>query len=144
LWLARKKEGKRSDLYDADLRGAYLRGADLRGAKGIDTLLQATLLACPQEGSFTAWKACREKVLVKLLVPEDASRSSATARKCRASHVVVLDVENGEVGISKHDSNTIYKTGETVRCDHWDEDRWNECSGGIHFFLTKEEAQAWS
>jgi len=31
-----------------------------------------------------------------------------------------------------------------VRCDKWDDDRWNECSGGIHFFLTRAEAEAYS
>ena len=25
----------------------------------------------------------------------------------------------------------------------WDEDRWNECANGIHFFITREEAEAY-
>jgi hypothetical protein len=29
-----------------------------------------------------------------------------------------------------------------VRCDTWNEDRWTECGGGIHFYLTREEAAA--
>jgi hypothetical protein len=28
-----------------------------------------------------------------------------------------------------------------VRCDKWNEDRWIECGGGIHFFLTRIEAE---
>lgn len=47
-------------------------------------------------------------------------------------------------GYSQHDKGkTVYRVDEIVHCDKWDEDRWNECSGGIHFFLTREEAEAW-
>ena len=34
---------------------------------------------------------------------------------------------------------TIYKVGEIVHSDSWDSDRWNECSHGIHFFMTRDE-----
>ena len=34
----------------------------------------------------------------------------------------------------------IYKVGEVVYVDNFDNDRWNECSNGIHFFLNKENA----
>ena len=43
-----------------------------------------------------------------------------------------------------HDAKTIYRTGERVTCHEWDEDWTVECTGGIHFFLTREEAQAWA
>jgi hypothetical protein len=35
----------------------------------------------------------------------------------------------------------IYQVGATVYPDSWDEDRWNECSHGIHFFITRKEAE---
>ena len=35
---------------------------------------------------------------------------------------------------------TIYKVGEIVHSDSWDDNRWNECSHGIHFFITRDEA----
>ena len=34
-----------------------------------------------------------------------------------------------------------YRVGETVRPDKWDENRFNECSNGIHFFITRIEAE---
>lgn len=43
---------------------------------------------------------------------------------------------------SQYDSAFIYRVGKTVRCDTWCEDRWQECAGGIHFFLTRAEAEA--
>ena len=39
-----------------------------------------------------------------------------------------------------YDYNFIYKVGEIVEVDNFDKDRWNECSPGIHFFMTRDEA----
>ena len=129
-------------LQRADLQRAYLRGAYLRGAKNAELAL-AMVSHIPAEGAFVAWKKCQEGVIVKLLIPEDAKRSHAGGRKCRASHVVVLDVIGAEDGISSFDANVRYRKGETVTCHQWDEDRWSECSGGIHFFLHRLEAEAY-
>lgn len=49
-----------------------------------------------------------------------------------------------EVGISTHDNKTEYRKGAIVRCHEWDDNRWNECSGGIHFFITRAEAEAYN
>ena len=51
------------------------------------------------------------------------------------------DEEGGEIGISQHDHKTEYKAGEIVRPDKWDDNRWEECSSGIHFFITRLEAE---
>ena len=45
-----------------------------------------------------------------------------------------------ECAISKHDSGFAYRIGDTVSVDNFDENRWNECAPGIHFFITREEA----
>ena len=66
---------------------------------------------------------------------------NATGRKCRAEWVTVLDVIGGNVGVSQYDSNVKYVKGEIIRCDTWQEDRFVECGGGIHFFLTRVEAE---
>ena len=36
-----------------------------------------------------------------------------------------------------------YSPGATVRPDSYDDNPLVECAPGIHFFLTKEEAEAW-
>ncbi|MDR1902413.1 MAG: DUF5758 domain-containing protein [Treponema sp.] len=146
--LKRIREG--ADLQGADLQGAGLRGADLRGAhlQGAD-LRGADLrgadygcLQCPSEGAFIAWKKCRDGILVKLLIPEEAKRSSATSRKCRADKAVVIDIIGADEAVSQHDDNFIYRKGETVLPkEPFNEDRWVECGSGIHFFITKEEAE---
>lgn len=132
-----------ADLRGADLRGAYLNGADLFGATCTDTVLN---LQCPEEGSFIAWKKLRNGAIAKLLIPSHAKRSSATSRKCRASEAKVLAIYNFDgaeltEGYSNHYAAFVYKVGETVYPDKWDEDRWDECSNGIHFFITREEAE---
>ena len=130
-----------ADLYGADLHGADLRGADLHGAKNISALMLATLLIVPT-GQFDGWKKCAGGTIVHVRIPSAAKRSNATGRKCRASYVRVLEVFNGTEGISIHDGKTKYIAGKTVKCDKWEEDRFVECGGGIHFYLTREEAEA--
>ena len=130
-----------ADLSGATLSGADLSGADLSGAKEVPLLAAVQSFIVPEEGQITGWKKCKSNVLVKLLVGENAKRSNATSRKCRAEYVKVLEVIGAEVGISKHDNKTEYRTGKIVRCDNWNEDRWVECGGGIHFFLTRIEAE---
>lgn len=137
-----------ANLRGADLSGADLRGADLRDAKS-DERTAMYHLACPEEGAFVGFKKCNgaeECVLVKLEIPEDAKRSSATTRKCRCSKAKVISItgivtqkEYDEV-FSQRDKRFVYRVGETVVPDSFDEDRWNECSNGIHFFITKKEA----
>ena len=138
----READLRGADLREADLYGANLYGANLRGAKNIPTITAAKLMVPPEEGGFTAWKKCSNGVLVKLYVPVDAERSSATTRKCRASHVKVLEVIGAEYGVSVHDGSTEYHVGEYVHCDNWCDDRWRECAGGIHFYITRAEAEA--
>ena len=41
---------------------------------------------------------------------------------------------------SKYDRTFIYRVGETASVCDFDENRWNECAPGIHFFITREEA----
>ena len=131
-----------ADLYGADLREANLREANLRGAKNIPFIP----LVCPERGSFTAFKKCGSYI-IELLIPQDAKRCSATTRKCRASYAKVVAITNmdgsqAEVDhVINHAYKPIeYKIGEYVHPDSFDDDRWNECSHGIHFFINRQEA----
>jgi hypothetical protein len=131
-----------ADLYGANLSKVNLSGANLYGAD-LPTLLTSRLSILPDEGDIIGWKKCMNGVLVKLKIPHGVKRSNATGRKCRAERVEVLEVIGGDVGISKHDGCTKYVVGETIVCDVWGEDRWVECAGGIHFFITRAEAEAY-
>ena len=131
-----------ADLNEADITGAKLNWANLNGAKNIPYIP----LSCPSEGAFTAWKKVAGKYLVKLQIPEDARRSSATSMKCRCDKAIVLDItsldgeEHYNEVVNYNYTTTVYKVGEMVYPDSFDENRWNECSHGIHFFINKEEA----
>jgi hypothetical protein len=169
-WLSKEEGGERADLRcanlrcadlggadlcDADLRCANLSNADLSNAD----LRHANLsdvkynektaffaLTCPEEGAFIGFKKAGGKI-VKLLIPEDAKRSSATSRKCRCSKATVLSITNLD-GSDEGDKSVksdcrkylIYKVGKTLEVKDFDENRWNECSTGIHFFITRDEA----
>lgn len=128
------------DLQGADLTKSDLQGANLEHAI-YDEYTSFYALQCPEEGAFIGWKKCQNGVIVKLLIPEDAKRSSATTRKCRASKAIVIDVIGADKGISTVDTNFIYEVGKEMIPDSFDENRWKECSHGIHFFLTREEAE---
>ena len=126
-----------ADFLGADLEGADFRGADFRGAKNIPDMPWLTVAG---EGELIVYKKVSHGI-AKLLIPADAERSNATTRKCRASKAIVLECPEG--AISLHDPDFKYKAGETVVPHEWCSDRWNECAGGIHFFLTRDEAEAY-
>ena len=138
-----------ANLRGADLSGATLRGADLSGASmdqmiwDIHTVFYP--LQCPDSGSYIGYKKA-SGLVVELEIPADARRSSATSRKCRASKAKVLSITDingnpagGQVK-SNYDPNFVYAIGETVEVTDFDDNRWNECSTGIHHFITRAEA----
>ena len=136
--------GCRADLQSANLRNADLRGADLQSANLRDANLQevtkARLRILPDEGDIIGWKKCCNNILVKLLIKDGTPRSNATGRKCRAAEATVLQIVGADIAVSLHDENFVYKVGSVVKANVWDHNWVNECSGGIHFFITKEEA----
>lgn len=132
----------RANLSEANLRWANLSWANLSRAKGVPEIAKAQTLITP-DGDIIGWKKCQEDVIVKILIPSSAKRHNATGRKCRAEYADVLEVTGAVVGISKHDGKTEYRVGQRVTCDKWGEDRFEECAGGIHFFITRAEAEAY-
>ena len=131
-------------LSGADLSGAYLSGADLSGAslsraKNADLVIARTRIL--SGGDLIGWKKCKNNVIVKMQIPSDAKRSHAFGRKCRAEYVKVLEVIGAEVGIAQHDGKTEYRKGEIVKPDSFDENWQEECAPGIHFFITRIEAE---
>lgn len=130
----------RADIRGANLRGADLSGANLRGAKGADLAVARTRIL--PEGELIGWKKCNRGVLVKLRIPAEAKRSSAFGRKCRAEYADVIEVIGAEIGeTNTHRPKTLYVVGERVTPSAFDENWENECSAGIHFYITKLEAE---
>jgi hypothetical protein len=128
-----------ADLRGAKLWGANLMGADLRGAKLEGAI--GIIFQIPQEGELLVYKKTTEGV-VKLRVPPNAKRTATpVGRKCRAEFVEVLEAP--EEAWDVHSRTVLYKRGETIYPDKYDPDWRVECTHGIHFFLTREEAEAY-
>ena len=146
MWLLNDPKGERANLYKANLSGADLRWADLSEADLSGAKIDWPLV-CPEKGSFIGYKKCRANLIVELEIPENALRSSATTRKCRCSKAKVLSITNLDgskpncaEATSKRDPSFVYKVGEIVEVLNFNTDRWDECSAGIHFFITRQEA----
>ena len=88
---------------------------------------------------------------MKLLIPEDAKRSSASGRKCRCDKAIVLEIQDLDGNTVDENVHSVfghagmarfwYRKGETVKpMLPFDENRFNECSSGIHFFINRQEA----
>ena len=131
-----------ANLTGANLTDAYLAGANLAGAKNADLAIAKTRIL--PEGDLIGWKKCSDGVIVKLKIPAEAKRSHAFGRKCRAEFVDVIEVIGADIGVTDaHGPRTEYRVGQRVVPDSWDDNWQDECSHGIHFFITKAEAEAY-
>ena len=123
------------NLSGADLRGADLHGADLKGCKGI---IEHSIV--PQVGSFHGFKKLSNGAICEIIIGKNAKRvGGLVGRKCRAEYAKVVSGE----GFSSYDNAFEYKPGKIVRAKDFDPDPRVECSRGIHFFLTREEAESY-
>ena len=151
-WLCYEPGGERANLFGANLSRANLSRANLSEANLSEANLSRANnlhvpMSCPEEGSFIGFKKVRDDYIVKLYIPADAKRSSATSRECRCDKALVLSIINidgTEANVkkvfSKYDEDFEYEVGQIVSVDNFDDNRWNECAPGIHFFITRQEA----
>jgi hypothetical protein len=144
----------RAYLSGANLSGADLSGADLSGANLTRALGAALAVATTRilpAGAVIGWKKCAGGRVVKLRIPEAAKRSHAWGRKCRAEYAEVLAVFGPRGGEQTEATSggfsgapLVYRVGEIVRPGRFEEDFTQECAPGIHFFITREEAEAYN
>lgn len=111
-------------------------------------------MACPEQGAFIGYKIgltasfdynALIPCIIKLVIPEDAKRSSALSNKCRCDKAKVLDIttlggRKVNVAFSRYDNSFIYEVNKEVSVPDFDEERWDECAPGIHFFMSEKEA----
>lgn len=133
-----------------DIRGAYLYSAILENAN-LDGIVYNDdtkwfKLHCPENGAFIAYKKALDNKLIKLLIPNDALRTSATMESCRCNKAKVLAITDFSEKIhyddawSFVDENFCYKVGETVTVKNFNSNRWFDSTTGIHFWMTKRDA----
>lgn len=139
-----------ADFSYADISGSNITKCNLIETKDThiirNTYTKGFLPICPEEGSFIGFKKA-QKYILKLLIPEDAHRSSGFSRKCRCSKAKVLEIQNQDGKIaeitevkSDYDENFIYKLNEEVSVEDFNPNNWEDCAQGIHFYITREEA----
>src|SRR6266853_1284228 len=128
-----------ADLTGADLLGANLTGADLRGANLWGANGLAAFKVCPEVGAFIGFKNVAGAIIT-LLIPADAERVNAYgSRKCRAEFAYVQAIDGANTGLAH--GGFKYPTSGIVTPDKYDPDPRIECSNGIHFFITRQEAE---
>lgn len=150
----------KASLFGVDFRGCNLSftncdGTDFTGSILLDANLEGLIHTestihfrnhCPQEGYIFGYKKCFNDRMVKLLIPADARRCSSTTNACRCDKAKVVEITNLDKTISYKeatsfvDGNFIYKLGEMMYADSYNENRWLDSSHGIHFWMTFEEA----
>lgn len=133
-----------ADLSCAALCYANLSGADLRDANLFGADLPAFQIV-PETGSFEAYKNVQKHIL-RLLIPHDAKRtSSLVGRKCRAEFADVLEVCSAPCSLKAPRVISFwgltYEVGQRIHADKFDDDIRVECTHGIHFFMTRQEAE---
>jgi len=119
----------------ADLRGADLRGADLRGAN----LYGANLYGADLRGANLRGAD---------LYGANLYGANLYGADLYGADLYGADLRGPDLRGAKNISPLIRARlsilpddGETVRPDSWDDDWTVECGSGIHFFITRAEAE---
>lgn len=159
------------DLCRADLTGANLHYTRIEGANLHDAVgLQFIPIGCPDTGAFIGWKqahmrrggeVCEEHVILKLLIPEDAYRTSDTRRECRASKVKVLEIQaidgtvlidentqTDDCAVSIKHPEVEYRVGQITEAQpgylethqRFENTRYYHHNNGIFFFINRGDA----
>ena len=137
-----------ADLSNADLRYANLSNADLRYANLSNAYLdekeklrKGVIIDKP----VRVFKKCIKNNIVELELLKGSIVFSINNKKCRTNKAKVISIngkcEKGLKCRSSYNYKFIYEVGKTLEVKDFDLMYNVECSSGIHFFWTKEEAE---
>lgn len=91
------------------------------------------------------YKKLRDEKIATLKLVKGQTFQSEHFYKCRTDRAIVVEITNidnteeYQNGVSMRNSSFIYEVGKEVIANRYDENI-EECSNGIHFFLTREKA----
>ena len=120
-----------------NLRGADLYGANLRGAKG--KLIEYRRGKILTE-DIIGYKKCRHDVIITLLIPRGAIVYSINGNKCRTNRAKVIGIDGADRAYSKYNGMSYY-VGDEFTIYNFNCEYNEDCGAGIHFFMSKEEAE---
>ena len=133
-----------ADLTRADLTRAHLTDADLTDANLTDTILdekEQCRKGVVLTESMIGYKKSDEGKIITLEIPIGAKVFSINNNKRRTNKVKVIDMQ-GETELSSwHNTNFKYHVGDEIDIEDFNENYNVECAEGVHFFLTRKEAE---
>lgn len=146
-----------STFYNSNFEGAIVNRASFyysifdnlnRGTKCLkDAKILPYIPMNLPEGEFIAWKKLDNGLIAKLKILKDSKRNRAMGDECRCNKALVMEFQStGGVTydcteyLNERYSPCLYKVGEVVYADSWDNNRWDENTHGIHFFLDRKAA----
>lgn len=146
-----------ANLTKADLSGANLTNANLSNAVLNSTFLNwANLTGTHLNGvkgslmeyrrgkiltqDIIGYKKCANDIIVTLLIPRGAIVFSANGRKCRTNRAKVIAIDGADRAYSTYKYMTYY-VGDEFNIYDFDLQYNEECAPGIHFFMTRKEAE---
>ena len=143
-----------ANLSDTDLTGANLTHANLSGADLTDADLQCANLTntildekeqCRKGIVLTepmvGYKKARGGKIITLEIPIGSKVFSINNNKRRTNKAKVIDVQ-GEIELSSiYYADFKYHVGDEIDIIDFDDNYNVECGAGIHFFLTRDEAE---
>lgn len=125
----------------ASLRYANLSGANLRDAKG--SLLEfrkGKILTSDIKGYKKCKDGTKDGTIVTLLIPRGATVFSINGKKCRTNKAKVISIDGADVAYSTYKYMSYY-IGDEFNIYNFNCTYNVECGEGIHFFMTREEAE---
>lgn len=129
-----------ANMEDIELDGSPVNDESVEGAKNL-----FIPMVCPEEGSFIAWKKCRDGKVAKIQILENALRTGGTRYTCRASEVLILEIYDGEEtcdeAVNISDDKVIYHKGDYIKDEEEFDSSINHNGTGIHFYITRAEAE---
>ena len=148
---------RNANLYFTELGFTYLEGANFSGATLKQTCMRgATLVGTIFDENekirkgvilkekMIGYKKCKDEVIVILEIPKGAIVFSINNDMCRTNKAKVIEISNGKtIAKSRRNNNFIYELGKEIEIEDFDLTYNLDCTSGIHFFRTIEEAQKW-
>lgn len=93
--------------------------------------------------SIIGYKKCRNNVIVTLEIPKDAIVFSINGSKCRTNKAKVIAIDGTDRAFSSF-SWMSYHVGDEFNIKNFNCEYNAECANGIHFFMTRKEAENYS
>ena len=132
-----------ANLSNADLSDAYLSNANLFNAilSDAEKIRKGVIIDNP----VRVFKKCIKNNIVELELLKGSIVFSINNKKCRTNKAKVISIngmcEKGLKCCSSYNNKFIYEVGKNVEVKDFDLMYNVDCSSGIHFFWTKEEAE---